>query len=96
MNDSVRKAATTGHASSSASLIRRDRLRSIPFIRIRNIPLIRFGCRHFLVGYRAFPLRYLQKWVFTSMRAVQVEHHFIFCSFANVGIELMAFCIVQP
>ena len=29
------------------------------------------------------------------MRVVQVEHHFIFCDFANVSIELMAFCIVQ-
>lgn len=51
---------------------------------------------HFLVGCIAhFHYGTFKNQVFTSMRVVQVEHHFIFCDFANVGIELMAFCIVQ-
>ena len=51
---------------------------------------------HFLVGCIAhFHYGTFKNQVFTSMRVVQVEYHFIFCDFAYIGIELMAFCIVQ-
>lgn len=43
---------------------------------------------HFLVGCIAhFHYGTFKNQVFTSMRVVQVEHHFIFSDFAYIGID---------